>query len=725
MTRNRWIQLAAVTIAAAGIAGSTLLVAPINQRRVDLQIVLLTRTGDSMPPKYAVLAAAMGTFRGLAADFLWYRAEKLKQEGKLFEANTTAQWITTLQPRFGQVWVFQSWNMSYNISVITHTAEERWDWVYKGIKLLRDEGIVYNPNNVAIYRQLAWTYFHKVGQRADDMNLYYKIKHAEQWQEMLGASTEGATHEQAVVGFKPIVLAADQYFAFDRPTLQIRDGVLEIIDAIRDHQPDEAHDLEEALSKNLAQFSGEIDRLIARYQQEDPDLAKQLAPIAEHARALVVRSMRDPLTLLYEDAPQTRQVVALLREAGYQIDQQTLRAIGRLLMFDRYVDPRQLVGPSGPFLSDRERQLYQMLLDPQYAQGFAGLVPYLQAKVLLEDYHMDPLRMYDLTVKFGPMDWRHAASHACYWAAVGVEKAGELKHKTKIDVLNTDRQIIHALQMLMHSGSINYNPMTGRFDTVPDPRFIDAYGKALVEANERSLSIDFAGGGNQKSFEQGHENFLLRAILYSYLYGDQEQSQKYYDELRKLYGDKPHNKYSGRYKLTLEDLIVTEIRDDWQMADQVGRPFIEMLLFQSFREGLAVARYDIFQNFLEIARGVEEKLIRERGYANPTAPGGRSRLVNWTSFEQLLGDTYVTYMRSPRYDLLERAQVYANSPSQFRAVAYPRFRETVIEHAAAAGLNADRMFPPPPMPEQDASKGADQTPAQTGEEVDSSTIKRH
>ena len=571
----------------------------------------------------------MGTFRGLAADFLWYRAEKLKQEGKLFEANTTAEWITNLQPRFGQVWVFQSWNMAYNISVITHTPEERWDWVNKGIKLLRDEGIVYNPNNIAIYRQLGWTFFHKIGQRADDMNQYYKIKLAQEWQELLEAPTEGATKEQALEKFKPIADAAKTYFA------------------------------------------------------KDPG---QNAP-------------RDPLTRLYENAPGTRQVVSRLRQIGFEPNIYCLREIGRIRMVERYTDPRALAGVGGAFLDSRGRRLYDLMTDPAMAADLETFLAFLRAKVLIEDYHMEPERMYALMERFGPMDWRHPGSQAIYWAATGIEKAGELRDKTKIDVLNTDRQVIHGLQMLMHSGKIYFNPMTMRLDLTPDPRFIDAYGDAMVEANERQKNIDWAGTGNTKSFEQGHENFLLRAVLYSYLYGNIDKARGYYKQLRDLYGDKPHNMVMGRskYSVTLDDLIASEIKSDWAMTDQVARPLMESLLIKAFQKGLANANYNTYSRYIEIAKNIEKKLIEERKYENPTAAMGRGRLIDWESFEQLLGDTYVKYMRSPNFDLLERAQVYRNSPPNYQTSAYSYFIAAVTEQARQRGYDhvVDNLFPPP------------------------------
>ncbi len=645
MKPGRWVQIVAILITVLCVASSTLLVKPINDRREDLEIIQPTRYGDA--PKYALLAASMGTFRGLAADFLWYRAEKLKQEGKLFEANTTAEWITNLQPRFGQVWVFQSWNMSYNISVITHTPEERWDWVNKGIKLLRDEGVVYNPNNIAIYRQLGWTFFHKIGQRADDMNQYYKIKLAQEWQELLGAPTEGATHKVALEKFEPISDAAHFYFAQDT--------------------------------------GGE-------------------AP-------------RDPFTLLYEDAPGTRGLISRLRSMGYEPDQHCLREIGRIRMYERYRDPRKLVGPGGAFLDERGLELYELMSDPAAAEDLDTFLAFLRAKVLIEDYHMEPTRMYQLMERFGPIDWRHAGSHAIYWAATGVEKAGELRDKTKIDVLNTDRQIIHGLQMLMHMGRINFNPITMRMDMTPDPRFIDAYGDAMVEANERQMNIDWAGTGNTKSYEQGHENFLLRAVLYTYLYGDIDKAHGYYKQLRDLYGEKPHNMWKGqsKYTVTLEDLIATEIKADWQMADQVARPYMESLMVTAFQKGLANADYITYGRYIDTAKRIEKLLLDERKYDNAISSDGQGRLIDWKSFEELLGATYTKYMRSPNYDLLERAQVYRNSPRDYQSAAYPYIIVTVTEHADELGYSQsiDILFPPPPAPEGEQA----QTPP-TGEQAD-------
>ena len=129
------IQAAALAVAAICVALAASLQSPINAQRKELQLVMQSEIYKELPPEYAWVSAFGGAFRGIAVNFLWMRADSLKEEGKYYDAHQLAKWICTLQPRFADVWNFQAWNMSYNISVATHTAQERWQWVYNGIRL--------------------------------------------------------------------------------------------------------------------------------------------------------------------------------------------------------------------------------------------------------------------------------------------------------------------------------------------------------------------------------------------------------------------------------------------------------------------------------------------------------------------------------------------------------------------------------------------------------------
>jgi hypothetical protein len=145
---------------------------------------------ENAPPVLAFTTVALGGFRGLISNLLWIRASDLQEEDKYFEMMQLADWITKLEPHFPQVWVFQAWNMAYNISVKFKDFPDRWRWLNNGIELLRDEGLKYNPNDVLIYRELAWFFQHKMGANLDDANVYYKQQWANQMAEVFGKMKE-------------------------------------------------------------------------------------------------------------------------------------------------------------------------------------------------------------------------------------------------------------------------------------------------------------------------------------------------------------------------------------------------------------------------------------------------------------------------------------------------------------------------------------------------------
>ncbi|MDB6029026.1 MAG: hypothetical protein JWM68_5249, partial [Verrucomicrobiales bacterium] len=145
----------------------------LNRSRDTLGLTKITPL-ENAPPVLAFTTVALGGFRGLIANVLWIRADELQQEDKHFEMVQLADWITKLEPHFVQVWTVQAWNMAYNISVKFPAPEDRWRWVRRGIELLRDDGIRFNPDETLLYRELSWFFQHKIGQNLDDAHKYYK-----------------------------------------------------------------------------------------------------------------------------------------------------------------------------------------------------------------------------------------------------------------------------------------------------------------------------------------------------------------------------------------------------------------------------------------------------------------------------------------------------------------------------------------------------------------------
>ena len=155
----------------------------------------------------------------MISNLLWIRANDLQEDDKYFEAAQLADWITDLEPHFAQVWVFQAWNMAYNISVkfkenAPGDYSDRWRWVQRGIELLRDRGLRYNPDDVLIYRELAWFFQHKMGENLDDANMYYKQQWAEAMTPFFGANGtnfENLIHPQTAVERTNALVLREQY----------------------------------------------------------------------------------------------------------------------------------------------------------------------------------------------------------------------------------------------------------------------------------------------------------------------------------------------------------------------------------------------------------------------------------------------------------------------------------------------------------------------------------
>ena len=154
-----------------------------------------------------LLQVAPGGLRAPLLTYLWLRSQQLKEDGKFFDAQQLRDLICDLMPHFPGVWSFHAWDMAWNISVATHTPEERWMWVSNGIRLLRDRGLYYNPDNLMLHKELAWIYFFKMGQHSDEMHKTYKRRWAGEMHYVLGAPPFSDTPDAAIEAFRRITEA--------------------------------------------------------------------------------------------------------------------------------------------------------------------------------------------------------------------------------------------------------------------------------------------------------------------------------------------------------------------------------------------------------------------------------------------------------------------------------------------------------------------------------------
>ncbi len=127
------------------------------------QVALARARPGRTPAVDESFIAALGGFRSLAAEVVWYRADRLQDKGRYGELLQLASLLTWLEPHDAEVWTYTAWNLAYNISVRMPRLEDRWPWVYAGVRLLRDEGLRWNPQDLDICRELAFFFELKIG----------------------------------------------------------------------------------------------------------------------------------------------------------------------------------------------------------------------------------------------------------------------------------------------------------------------------------------------------------------------------------------------------------------------------------------------------------------------------------------------------------------------------------------------------------------------------------
>lgn len=269
--RESTVYVVALTVAVVCIAAAGTLITPMNEIRKDRQLLINPESLEGLPPMISLLGK-LGTFRALAIDWASIRAERLKEEGKTYEALQLHLMVCQLAPRFPTVWLNAAWNMAYNISVMKYSAEERWQWVKNGIELLRDQGIPYNPKAVALYKELSWIYWHKIGDNIDDEHRNYKRALAVEMETVLGPPPVTLNDKQYFDWFRRIVDAPrnlHEMLATDEEVARLVDQLAQV-----QLKPDDSllafvarHLRPELLREDLLAGKPADDSLIARRRQ--------------------------------------------------------------------------------------------------------------------------------------------------------------------------------------------------------------------------------------------------------------------------------------------------------------------------------------------------------------------------------------------------------------------------------------------------------------------------
>lgn len=112
--------------------------------------------------------STIGT-RGAATCVLWVNAMDAQKKNQWNELELYARSLTKLQPHFITPWIFQSWNLSYNVSVESDRINDKFFYITRGIGLLA-EGERQNRDNPDIRWSIGFFTQHKVCQ-SDETNV--------------------------------------------------------------------------------------------------------------------------------------------------------------------------------------------------------------------------------------------------------------------------------------------------------------------------------------------------------------------------------------------------------------------------------------------------------------------------------------------------------------------------------------------------------------------------
>ena len=625
MLRDRLIQFGAIGGAIAGLAvGGSMLPGIVDQ--ADRHSLRYTDVSVENAPPIVALGTAIGALRGLVVDYLWIKATMKQEEGLYYDMLEDARLITKLQPRFPQVWIFHGHNMAYNISVMTNTNEERWDWVDKGIRLLRDEGLRYNPNDQLLYKDLAFWLGHKVDGVTDDAHPYYKTEFAKEWHELLGAPP--VDQDARIAWIQKVADAAPTLEAAIARTPKVAELIAELGDRLEPFTGDPEVALDLTLLKKIAWWNA---------IREQSWIAKKL----------------DAASLLEEK-------------------------------------------DEGIFIA-----LDELMTDDVYAEAWETLLSHLRHRILLDEYNMDPVRMYEYTRDLGPIDWRHPQAHALYFARRGSEQGNHrVESKDIHNAINIDRQQLHSLQALARSGRITYDPfspvMPSRF---PEPRFIDSVDRLFEEFYIKYIDARGAGG---ETFLPFMENFMSSAIREAYRGGEMDRARTILDRLDRLFGtgaSPPNHKYNE----DLDVFVLNLTKDEYDRQPHMAPSDVVASLRFGFRAGIGQRRPEIYKDAVRFANQVTDYFRSHEGIDYETKLGS----ARMRDLLALLGESaeiaFIQVMTDPTIPFDERIQIWTQVDEfepELRLRTADRIRPAVareLEWGPLAGkVSVDELLPEPP-----------------------------
>jgi hypothetical protein len=108
----------------------------VSDRATELSLNEADRGDVELTGKAVVLT--LSGFRGVAVTVLWNAAREKMEKNQWSELDLYTRWTTRLQPHFISPWLYQSWNLSYNVAVNCDREADQYFYITRGLDLLAE-----------------------------------------------------------------------------------------------------------------------------------------------------------------------------------------------------------------------------------------------------------------------------------------------------------------------------------------------------------------------------------------------------------------------------------------------------------------------------------------------------------------------------------------------------------------------------------------------------------
>jgi hypothetical protein len=137
------------------------------------ELAMLDQSRGDVEVVGSALRLGLSGSRGLVTSGLWMIALEKQKKNQWNELEIHVRTLTKLQPHFITPWLFQSWNLAYNVSVESDRPSDKYFYISRGIQLLAD-GERQNRYNPVLRREIGFFHQHKLCQ-SDETNILRSI----------------------------------------------------------------------------------------------------------------------------------------------------------------------------------------------------------------------------------------------------------------------------------------------------------------------------------------------------------------------------------------------------------------------------------------------------------------------------------------------------------------------------------------------------------------------